>query len=182
MTTTNAWEACARADYMVWIAAACGVNLQTIARVTCACVRAICGREMSGFGSWALELTEMWADGRATLDGVRAVASGAQVYGGSTYACFAAERAIRVAAAYNEDDAVSAAGSAIRCAADAYAAAADANMRNPFDRGAAAARAAAQRQMADIVRQHIPFAAISAVDAAAQRAYGDAVAARAEGA
>ena len=157
-----AWEACARADYMVWIAAACGVDLTTIAQTTCACVRASCGRDVSDFGRWALEIAEMWADGRATLDGVRAVASGMQVYGGSTYANFAAECAIRIAAAYNEDDAVSAAGSALRCAADAYATAAGANMRNPFDRAAAAARAEAQRRMAAIVRQHIPFAALTA--------------------
>ena len=116
---------------------------ETAALAACACARLALVHVPAGEGRplAAIETTERWARGEATLDEVRTARGDA----------YAAE-----AAAYADADA--AAAYAAEAAADAYAAAADAAEAAAY----AYARASTLARCADLVREHITLANVLA--------------------
>lgn len=134
-TIGEAWDACERGDWMLWLAAKAGLcTREQLVLAACACARLALVHVPGGEDRprIAIETAEAWADGRAAIDEVRAAADAA--YAAAAYADDAAAYAAADAAAY-----------AAYAAAAAYA-----------DDAAAVAAVAARnrvlRECADIVR------------------------------
>ena len=142
-----AWEACERADWMLWLASKCQIDRLVLVRAACACARTALAYVTKGEDRprIAIETAERWCDGRATIDDVRAHAAAAADAAAAAHAAAAAAAAAADAADAAAADAAHAAAYTAHAAADAAHAAA-----------AAKVRLTALRDMAAIVRQHIP--------------------------
>ena len=139
---TTAWDACERADWMLWLASRLDIPRPLLVLAVCDCARTALQYvpEDEGRPLAAIEAAEAWA-----ADPTDAAADAADA--ASYAASYAAARAAARASAY-----------ATRAAADAVAySVADAAARAAAD---AAAGAAAQKQMAELVRGRIPAALI----------------------
>jgi len=145
-----AWDACERPDWMIWLAARRGIDRKIIVRIACDCARTVLRFVPEGEDRprLAIETTERWLVGEATIEEVRSARADAAyaVAGAAAYAA-AVAYAVAVAAAYAADAADAAAVAAAYAVDAADADAAD----------AAAARKAATTQMCGIVRQYIAF-------------------------
>jgi hypothetical protein len=143
-TLDDAWLACERGDWMLWYASRVGADHVMIVRAACACARLALPHLPDGEDRprLAVETTEAWCAGRATLDEVRAAGAAAWAAAG------AAARAAEAAAG--------AAAWAAAWAAEAAARAAEAAARAAAWAAEAAARAAALQHCADIVRGYFP--------------------------
>lgn len=144
-TRKQAWEMCARGDWMLWYCAKVGVDRKLVVRAACLCAREVLVHvpkdELRPLK--AIETAEAWCRGSATIEQVRAAAYAA-------YAAYAAADAARAAAAYAAD--ADAAHDARAARAAAYAAASAC--------AAAAARTQSRARSADLVRSVIPWAVV----------------------
>jgi hypothetical protein len=151
----TAWAACERPGWMLWLAMRRGVNRKVIVRVACACARTALRFVPAGEDRprLAIETTEAWTRGEATIEQVReARADAYDAY--DAYAYDAAYAAVDAADAADADaDAAAYAAYAAAAAATAAAAAAAATAANRDQ-----ARRAANTKMCDIVRDHIRLA------------------------
>lgn len=123
-----AWDTCERSDWLLWYASRRGVDRNLVVLAACACARTAIPYAPAGDDRprIAIETTEAWTRGDATLADVRAAA-----YAAASSAAYASAAASSAAAAY-------AASSA--SAAAAYA----------------AAQRKAHRTMCSLVRDLIP--------------------------
>ena len=139
-TLKQAWNECHRGDWLLWLAGRLDIDRKVLVRAACACARLALPHVPAGETRplEALETTEAWTRGEATIEEVRAAAEAAR-----------AARAARAAA-----DAATAAWAA-EAAAAAWAAAWGAAAE------AAEKRESALAECADLVRRHIPFAEIA---------------------
>ena len=108
-----AWRECPRGDWMIWAAAKVGVQRRALVLAACACARLVLPYVRKGEERplKAIETTEAWCRGEATIEQVRC----ARTFAAAAYADAAAAYA-----AYAADDAYAAARAAARAAA-AYA-------------------------------------------------------------
>ena len=177
-TSGAAWDACERADWMLWILAkTAGGKRGSDARKRICLLACECARTALPYADDAtrpatlacIETVEAWARGEAALKEVRAArrSAYADAYAHAAYAADAYANAAYAAADAAADAYAHAAWDAADHAADAAAyAAADAAAYAAADADAAAAAAAAYaaarsrafRGMAAIVRRHYPEA------------------------
>jgi hypothetical protein len=156
-TLDDAWRKCKRGDWMLWYASRAGADHVMIVRAACACARLALPHLPDGEDRprLAVETTEAWCDGRATLDEVRAAraAAGAAAWAArdAAWAAARAAGAAAWAAEYAAGAAADAAGVAAWAAAGAAAWAAEAAD------AAGAAESAALQHCADIVRGYFPM-------------------------
>ena len=104
-----AWEACERADWMIWYARRRDVDPKAFVRIACDCARTALPFVPEGENRprLAIEAAERWMRGEATIDEVRDAAdAAADAVADAAAAAEAAEAAI---AAYAAADAVAAA-------------------------------------------------------------------------
>ena len=151
---TAAWTACERPDWLLWIAANT-VDQKLVVLAACACARTALKYVPKGERRplVAIETTEAWARGEATIAEVRtayavsayAASASAAASAASAYAASASASASAAYAAYAAYAASAYAASASASAASAYAASASAS----------AARKKANSKMANLVRKHI---------------------------
>jgi hypothetical protein len=99
------WCACERGDWLLWIAAAVGVDRRIIVRAACAVARTalvyVPAAETRPLR--CIEIAEAWCEGRATIEEVRAAAGAAEEV--SPYAVdYAADAAVDVARAADDAD------------------------------------------------------------------------------
>jgi nucleoid-associated protein YgaU len=146
----TAWDNCERADWMLWLLARLHEDRKSVVWLACQCARTSLKYVPKGEKRprVAIEMTERWCRGEASIEDVRAAA--ADAYAAAVYdAAAAAADAVYAAA----DAADAAAAAAADAAADAVYAAADA-----ADAAAAAAAAArrAHIAMARIIRRSVP--------------------------
>ena len=185
----DAWAACSRGDWMLWLAAKLEIPRPLLVLAACACAREALVHVSAGEDRplRAIETAEAWArggDGAPSLADVRtaadaayaaaaaaaadaAAASAAYAAADAAYAAAAADAAADAAyaAAAAAADAAYAAAYAAYAAADAAYAAADAayaaaDAAYAAAAADAAARPAALARSADIVRAMIPWEAI----------------------
>lgn len=134
----TAWNNCARADWMLWLAAKIGVDQKLVVLVACDCAETALAHTNNGdvwtAALFTLHVTREWCAGRANLEDARAVQPAA-------YAAY-------VAACASADVAACAAAAAVGAAADAAEAA------------GAAARKKALAELADVVRARASAAQI----------------------
>jgi hypothetical protein len=148
-TFKEAWQACPRGDWMLWIAQRVGVDLRTLTRAKALCALTVRHLMKDERSIKACEVALKFADGEATRKELAdADADAAAV---ATYADSAA--ADSAAAAAYASDAYADAAYAADAAADAYAADAAADAA-----AYAAARIKSQQQTADICREHLTSA------------------------
>jgi len=153
-----AWEACERADWMLWLASKCQIDRLVLVRAACACARTALAYVTKGEDRprIAIETAERWCDGRATIDDVRAHAAAAADAADAAHAAAADAADAAHAAAAAAADAADAADAAAADAAHAAAYTAHAAADAAHAAAAAKVRLTALRDMAAIVRQHIP--------------------------
>lgn len=139
----KAWEQCHRGDWMLWLAATAGIDRRRLVMAACACARLalVHVSRKENRSRLAIETTEAWCRGEATIEQVKEVRG---------KACVVAAAAAAAAAVDSGIDAVRAAGVA---AAAAVAAAEDAESHSEV--AVAAARQEMQRKTASIVRSMI---------------------------
>jgi len=170
----TAWRQCPRGDWLLWIAARVDIDSKLLVRAACACARTALPRVPAGEERprLAIEMAEAWSRGEATLyDVLRAAQAASAAASAAADAAYAAAASAAADAAYAAADADAAAAYAAAAAADdaaaAYAApsaAADADAYAAVDASAAAdaARSASLARSADIVREILPWEAMSA--------------------
>jgi len=165
---TRAWHLCERGDWLLGIAAIIGADHKLVVRAGCDCARTALRYIPEGEHRprLAIEATEAWCEGRATLKQVSfaaSVASAVTPYGtegsGGVAAGTAALGAVN--AAYAVVHPVRAADAAAKAAASA------ANTANVIGAGTAVntinthtAHKQARAQHADMVRSRIPWSAV----------------------
>ena len=132
----KAWEACDRADWMLWAAQKFNVDLKKLTLAKVACARTVQHLMTDNRSILALEVAEKFGEGVATLEEMNAAAADAAAAADDAADAYAAAAA---AAAY---------AAAADAAADAAAADADAD---------ADARISALKEMASLVRENISF-------------------------
>jgi hypothetical protein len=150
-TYEQAWEACHRADWLLWLAVRY-CDRKVVVMAACACARTALQYVPAGEERprKAIETAEAWCRGEATAQQVRAAATAT----GAAYAYAAAAAAYTATATATADAAAAAAYAyAAAAAAAAYTATADAAAAAA---AAAAARSQGLRDMADIVRTMVP--------------------------
>ena len=161
-----AWEACERADWMLWLAAHVGVDLRLIVRVGCACARTALPFVPADEPAprIAIETAERWTRGEATREEVRAAgyAAGACNADYAEAAAAAADAAALAAKAAHAAKGATPAAAAAAAAADAAALAAKA---------AHAAKGAIYAAVADRAAYAAAKAAAADADRAAYGAY-----------
>ena len=91
-TPQQAWDACQRADWMLWCAEAVGVGRVTLTRCACACARTLLQYvpEDESRPLAAIEAAEAWCDGHATEEEVAAAGAAAGVAAAAAWAAWAA--------------------------------------------------------------------------------------------
>lgn len=156
-TPEEAWSACERGDWMLWIAAKSGVERKLIVMQACKAARRALKYVPKGEDRplAAIECAEAWCRGEATIEEVRSAAPAAADAAYDAYAA-ADAAACAACAAYAADaaaDAADAAEYAAACAA-AYAACAAASVASPARQ---AIRLQEFKEIADDVRVGIPF-------------------------
>ena len=75
----GAWDQCERGDWMLWLAATLGVRRQLVAHAACQCARLALQHVKSGEERplKAIETTEAWCRGEATIDSVKSAKAAA---------------------------------------------------------------------------------------------------------
>lgn len=163
-----AWAECERADWMLWYAAL-KLNHKLVVRAACACARTALKYvpQNEKRPLLAIEITEEWFNGKATLKQVevagaaawvaaRAAAEAAEAAGAAARKAWAAEAAGAAAwATARTAWASEAAGAAAGAAAVAEAAGAAARAAAASEAAGALGTAQAMKNMADIVRSII---------------------------
>ena len=71
-TLDAAWAACPRGDWMLWLAAQCGVDRVLLVRAAVGCARTALAYTTDPRVAACLDTVEEWCDGCASLDEVRA--------------------------------------------------------------------------------------------------------------
>ena len=102
MSLRAAWDACERADWLLWYAARRGVDRKFIVLAACACARTALPYVQAGDDRprIAIETTEAWTRGDATLADVHAADAYASAASAAAYAAAYAAVAAVAAAAY----------------------------------------------------------------------------------
>jgi hypothetical protein len=151
-TAQQAWDLCPRADWLLWLLARTGADRKLLTLAACACARTALPfvRADEDRPRIAIEWTESWARGEASMGEVRAAISRASFI--PSYTVFAA---VDAAADVITNAVAYAAGAAIH-AADAAAAAADTAASYATHEVADTIRCEALARMADIVRGFFP--------------------------
>ena len=111
------WAECERGDWMLWLAARLGVDSKLLVKAACACARLALPYVPAGENRplAAIETAEKWADGKATIEDVKAARGAAYAAYAAAYASYAtADAAYAVRAAYAAHAAVRAADAAVR--------------------------------------------------------------------
>ena len=142
----QAWQTCERPDWMIWYAARRNIDRKILVRIACDCARTVLRFVPEGEDRprIAIETTERWIVGEATIEEVRkARTDAADAYAAAAAAADAATAAADAATAATD----AAADAAAAAAADAAAAAA----------ADADARRNANIQMCNIVRKYISY-------------------------
>lgn len=141
----EAWNACERPDWMFWLCARAGVSRRLLVLAACACARHALRHVPAGElrPLRAIETTERWTRGEATIEEVRTAREGAR----DAYAADDAADASS-AAVYAAHAAASAADSAAHAAASAVVGA------------VGVADAAYDRELATSIRTVIPWRAL----------------------
>lgn len=147
----EAWYACERVDWLLWLAGRIGVDRRLVVLAACDCVRPVLHLvpEDEARPRLAVEAAEAWTRGEATLDDVRSAANAARAAYAAAYAAARAAYAAYAAAHYAAYAASYAANTAYYAANAAYYAAKASD--------AASARAASLRNYAELVRARIPW-------------------------
>ncbi len=158
-TAADAWAACERGDWLLWVAARTGVDRRLVAFAACDCARPALDYVPAGEHRprAAIETVEAWARGEASLGDVRAAAAAA--YASAATAATAAYAT--VATAYAATAAYAVAAAAAAAAADVATATTAASAATAAARAASAtatARAASHRRSAELVRARISLA------------------------
>ena len=155
----DAWQSCTRGDWMLWLLGRLSGSgskaRKQLVLTTCECARLALSHVKTGEDRplKAIETTERWAIGKATIQEVRAAADAAYAaaaYAAAAYA--AADVAADVADAADTADVADAAAYAVDTAG--VAATADIAATAAYD----AARSNILKRCADIVRSHYPKA------------------------
>ena len=146
-TFKEAWQACPRGDWMLWIAQKVGVDLRTLTRAKALCALTVRHLMKDERSVRACEVALKFADGEATREELDAA------YADAAAAAYAADDAY--AAAYAATDAAYAAADAAYAAAAAAYAADDADDADDAD-----ARIKSQQQTAEICREHLTSAVL----------------------
>ena len=149
----TAWRQCPRGDWLLWAAARLDIDRKLLVRAACACARTALPRVPAGEERprIAIETAEAWSRGEATIDDVlRAARDACAAWNNAAAAAAHAAAYAAYAAADTASAAADAAYAAAAAADDAYAAAAD------------AARSDSLARSADIVREILPWEAMSA--------------------
>ena len=154
----TAWEACERPDWLIWwLKRQPATDRKTLVRIACACARTALRfvPKDEERPRLAIETTERWLVGSATIEEVRTAAVAAAYDAADADADAAAAAAY--AAAYADAYAGAYAYAAAAAAADAYAyaAVAYAAAADAAADAAAAARRQANIQMCGIIRAHV---------------------------
>ena len=120
-TLERAWKECHRGDWMLWLADEIHVNQKLIVKAACTCARLALPHVPAGETRplIAIETTEKWCEGEATIEEVRKAAEAAYAARAAADAACAAARAAYAAAR--------AAAAADDAAGAVYAAAIDAD-------------------------------------------------------
>ena len=172
-TPKKAWETCKQSDWLLWIAGKLNIDRKKLVLAACACARTALKYIPAGEDRprIAIETAEAWTRGEATIEQVRTATHAAHAAAHAAYtahAAYVADAAAQAAYAAYAAHSAYAADAATYAAYAAYAAhsspAADAAAQAAYAAHAAAYAAyaahsslAAQKQMADIVREVIPF-------------------------
>lgn len=84
------WDACERADWLLWLAARVGADRKLVVLAACACARTALPHVRAGElrPLRAIETAEAWARGEATIKQVRAAASAAYAASAARAASF----------------------------------------------------------------------------------------------
>jgi hypothetical protein len=163
----SAWNECPRGDWMLWVAAKLDVGRPLVVKAACTCARTtlrfVPARENRP--QLAIEAAETWAERptKENAEKVKAASTAAAAAASAYYYYTVYYAAAAAAASAYADTAAAAAYAADTASASAYAdyyASASAASTDPADTDITLV--AAQRQMADIVRQHIPTAVVEA--------------------
>jgi len=162
-TLQQAWDLCPRADWLLWLLARTGAERKLLTLAACACARTALPFVAASEDRprIAIEWTESWARGEASMGEVRAASDTA-----ATCTAYAATRTATAAAAaasdaaYAASDAAYAADYAATCAAAAsdaaYAAASTVYAARAVDASFDTARKKAHNEMAHLVRGFFP--------------------------
>ena len=174
-TLADAWSACDRGDWLLWLATATDLDRRRVVEIACDCAETALAHvpPSEKRPARAIAAARAWARGEATSDDVRAAADDARA------AARAAARADDAAAARASDAAADAAYAAYAASSDVPAFAADAAAEAAdaaavafaayaSDAVACAAYAAALAQHAALVRGRISAADVEAAMEAAR--------------
>lgn len=134
LSPSEAWEACERADWMLWLAAQAGVDRCAVVLAACDCAETslhLATPDVQMAGALALHLSREWAEGREDVETVRAAGT----------AAYDADAHATTNAAYAAYAAAAAAAYAANAASGAH--------------GGEHAQLAALRNMAALGRRHI---------------------------
>lgn len=145
LTFEEAWAACPRGDWMLWIASKLGVEKRLIVLAKARCAETILHLMVDERSRKAVEIAIRYGEGKATEEELRAAATAADAVSYAAYAAIAAADA-----SYDADAAADAIADAI---ADAAAG------RD----SAAAAKKANQNQTAEICRQILTAAVLERI-------------------
>ena len=98
----QAWQTCERPDWMIWYAGRCGIDRKVLVRIACDCARTALRFVPEGEDRprLAIETTERWLSGEATIEEVRSARQAAYAAYASAYAAYAADAAAYAADAY----------------------------------------------------------------------------------
>ena len=147
-TPQEAWEACPRGDWLLWLAGKLEIDRKLLVLAACDCARLALPFVPEGEQRplKAIETAEAWTRGEASLEEVKAAADAARASANAAYAAaytaYTANTAY--AAAYAAVDAANAANAVYAANAAAYAADAD-------------AKAKTQQKCAELVRARITW-------------------------
>lgn len=183
-TPEEAYNACPRGDWLLWLAGRVGVEPRTIVLVACAIARTALGHVQPGEERprIAIETTEAWTRGEATIEEERAAgiaaarAASAAPDPGAAYAAHAAAIASHATVSCYVTVSFSAGTHAAAASTDAARAAACAAAYTRAAATAATALAARQNAHAEhavIVRRLIPWSVIAAAISATSRETGN---------
>ena len=98
VTWHQAWDACERGDWLLWLLPRIGVDRHWAVAAACACARGVRHLMRDQRSVAALECAERWSQGRATDDEIRSANAAAAA--AAAYAAYAYADAAYAAAAY----------------------------------------------------------------------------------
>ena len=76
-TPEQAWAACERGDWMLWLVGRAGIEREKLVLVACECARLALPHTSDERVKKAIEVTEAWARGEVAIEDVRAARQGA---------------------------------------------------------------------------------------------------------